>query len=188
MRRLWLLLFLIFVAPSAHAGFIELGLSANYRSSSYDKYNYVESLSYTGSFSYYFWEMCAWELNYTTGYSKQVSKGTAVTDVKTTIEDNIELITMDLVLSFAARQDPFRPYIKFGGGYLTKERFRQVEGFDKDRISEQSGVVPSAGVGLALNLTKEFSIKLGVEAWTSPLDEDQVVVDYAGRAGISWLF
>ena len=39
-------------------------------------------------------------------------------------------------------------------------------------------------------VTKELSVKLGLDAWTSPLGKkDQpVVVDYAGRAGISWMF
>lgn len=184
-----ILLALCIWAPSALAGFIELGASANYRSSGYDEDNYIQSLTYTASFSYYFWEMCAWELNYTTGYAKQSTRASSdPAATTTTVEDNIEMISMDLVLSFAGRQDPFRPYIKFGGGYLTKERYRQVEGFDKDRISDQKGVVPSGGLGLAVNLTKEFSIKMGIDAWTSPLNEDPVIVDYAGRAGIAWLF
>ncbi len=179
---------LLVAAPLAHAGFVELGASANYRSSGYDKYNYIQSLTYTASMSYYFWEMCAWELNYTTGYAKQATKASDPMSPKTTVEDNIEMTSVDLVLSFAGRQDPFRPYIKMGGGYLTKERFRQVEGFDKERISRQSGVVPSGGLGISLNITKELSIKFGLDAWTSPLDEQPVIVDYAGRAGVSWMF
>ena len=178
---------LLFV-PAANAGFIEVGASANYRSSGYDKYNYIQSLTKTASLSYYFWELCAWELNYTTGYSKQATKAAGVLSPKTTVEDNIEMISMDLVLSFAGRQDPLRPYIKVGGGYLTKERFRQIEGFDKEKISTQRGMVPSGGIGVSVNFTKEFSIKFGVDAWTSPLNEDPVIVDYAGRAGISWMF
>ncbi|MGE0529012.1 MAG: outer membrane beta-barrel protein [Bdellovibrionales bacterium] len=186
--RIFILLALSLASFSAAAAFLELGASANYRTSRYNSANYIESISYTGSLSYYFWEMCAWELNYTTGYSKQVTQGTGVTDPKTTVEDNIELTSLDLVLSFAARQDPFRPYVKLGAGYLTKERFRQVDDGNKEKISEQEGVVPSGGIGFSVNLTKEFSIKFGVDAWTSPMDEDPVVVDYAGRAGISWIF
>lgn len=175
-------------SSSAAAGFIELGASANYRSSGYDKDNYIQSLTYTASFSYYFWELCAWELNYTTGYSKQSSKAIGASELRTTVEDNIEMVSMDLVLSFAGRQDPIRPYIKAGAGHLTKERYRQIEGFSKDKISTQKGVVPSGGVGISVNLTKEFSIKVGVDAWTSPTNQEPVVVDYAGRAGISWIF
>lgn len=186
--RLLLLALAFTVGAPAHAGFVELGASANYRSSGYDKNNYIESLTYTASLSYYFWEMCAWEMNYTTGYSKQVTKGTSELDPVEKVEDNIDLAALDLVLSFAKRQDPFRPYIKVGAGYLVKERFRQVNEDDKDRIGKQEGIVPSGGVGLSINLTKDLSIKVGVEAWTSPLKVQPVVVDYAGRAGISWIF
>jgi hypothetical protein len=187
MRSLCLIALLLGAAP-AFAGFVELGASANYRSSGYDRNNKIESISYTASLSYYFWEMCAWEASYTTGYTKQITKGASDLDDKTTVEDNIELTAIDLVLSLAGRQDPFRPYIKLGGGYLTKQRFRQINSDDKTSISKQEGLVPSGGIGLSLNLTKEFSIKLGVEAWTSPPKEQPVIVDYAGRAGIAWIF
>jgi outer membrane protein W len=175
---------------TAQAAFVELGASANYRSSSYDHDNYVQSLTYTATVSYYFWEMCAWELNYTTGYSKQMTKGSGALDDREKIEDNIELTSMDLVFSFAGRQDPFRPYIKAGGGYLTKERFRQVNDDSEERINTQRGFVPSGGIGFAISLTQQLNIKFGVDAWTSPLNQhDQpLVVDYAGRAGISWIF
>lgn len=184
------LMFLAIVAtsPVANAGFFELGGSVNYRSSGYDDNNYIESLTYTASGSYYFWEMCAWEVNYTWGNSKQVTKGADTIDPKTTVQDNIQMISLDLVLSFAERQAPFRPYIKLGAGHLSKERFRKIDDDAREKISEQSGIVPSGGVGLSLNLTKGFSIKLGVDAWTSPMDEDPLVIDYAGRAGMSWLF
>ena len=187
MRCLVLATFFLFSLPAA-AGFIELGASVNYRSSGYDDENYIRSTSYTGSFSYYFYEMCAWELNYTIGQSEQLSKGVNTIDDKYKVEDNIEMISMDLVLSFASRQDAFRPYIKMGAGHLTKERFRTVNEGRREKISEQSGVVPSGGIGFSLNITKEFSIKLGVDAWTSPLEIEPLVVDYAGRAGVAFMF
>lgn len=180
---------MVFFAPGlASAGVVEVGASANYRLSRYNDSNYVQSLTYTSSFSYYFWEMCAWELNYTTGLSTQVTKGTVAGDPQTKIQDNIDLTSLDLVLSFAGRQDPFRPYVKLGGGYLVKERFRQINDDAKEKISKQQGTVPSGGLGFAVNLTKEFGIKIGVDAWTSPLSEKPVVVDYAGRAGVTWTF
>lgn len=172
----------------SYAGFVEVGASVNYRSSGYDEYNFIQSLSYTSTFSYYFWEMCAWELNYTTGYTKQKTKGSDPLDPETTIEDLIDMVSMDLVLSFAERQDPFRPYLKVGAGYLTKQRFRKINDDPRESISKQQGVVPSAGIGFSLSITKELSVKLGIDAWTSPLDEDPLVIDYAGRAGITWLF
>ena len=187
MKWLSVLLLSLCSAPS-FAGFIEVGGSVNYRSSGYDKDNYIESLTYTASLSYYFWEMCAWELNYTTGVSSQSTKGSEATPIKTIISDNIEMTSLDLVLSFAERSAPFRPYIKLGGGYLTKERFRKINSDAREKISEQNGIVPSGGLGFSINVSKEFSIKLGVDAWTSPLDETPLVVDYAGRAGFSFIF
>lgn len=186
--RLILFVTLLLTGAQASAGFVEIGASANYRSSGYDKNNLVESLTYSASMSYYFWEMCAIEFTYTTGYSMQKSKGPLEADPVYKVEDNIDMASADLVLSFASRQDPFRPYVKAGAGYLIKERFRQVNEDDKSRINKQEGIVPSAGVGLSISFTKEFSLKVGVEAWTSPLKQDPVVVDYAGRAGISWIF
>ena len=185
------MIFVLLVALSsatASAGFIEVGAAANYRFSGYDTNNYIQSLSYTASLSYYFWEMCAWELNYTTGYSKQVTQGTSSIDPKETVEDNIGLTALDLVLSFAERADPIRPYIKIGGGYLIKDRYRQINNDNEDLIAHQEGLVPSGGFGLSINLTKELSIKVGLDAWTSPLQVKPVIVDYAGRAGISWMF
>jgi len=188
MRHLTLFLLLV-LGPTCFAGYTELGASANYRTSRFNKDNYVEGLTYTTSLSYYFWEMCAWEANYTWGYSKQVSRGTLPTDPKDTIEDNIQMMSLDLVLSFAERTDVFRPYIKAGGGYLKKERFRQINNDNVDHIETKEGLVPSGGVGFAIGITKELSIKFGVDAWTSPLkDKEPVVVDYSGRAGISWMF
>ena len=186
--RFFLYTAIMLASAAAHAGFVELGLSANYRASGYDADNYINSVSYTGSFSYYFWEMCAWELNYTRGYSVQATKASGANEPKSKIEDSIEMTSLDLVLSLAERQDPFRPYVKTGVGYLTKDRYRKIDDDPRELIQSQDGIVPSGGLGFALSLTKEFSIKLGVDAWTSPLDEKPLVVDYAGRVGVSFMF
>src|SRR5580698_4170147 len=124
--RFLLIVLLGFASRSAFAGFFEIGAAANYRYSGYDPNNYIQSLTYDVSATYYFGEMCAWELNYTTGYSKQVTKGPGNIDPTETVEDNIQLTSLDLVLCFAERTDPFRPYIKLGGGYLIKDRYFQV--------------------------------------------------------------
>jgi outer membrane protein W len=188
--RVLVLFLLTFGSVSAWAGFYEIGASANYRYSGYDANNYVQSLSYTASVSYYFWEMCAVEVGYTTGYSKEVSggNGSDPNNPKDTIEDNIALTSADLVLSFADRQDPIRPYVKLGGGYLIKDRYQRINQDNELLIAHQEGLVPSGGLGLAINITQAMSIKLGVDAWTSPPKQQPVIVDYAGRAGLSWMF
>jgi hypothetical protein len=43
---------------------------------------------------------------------------------------------------------------------------------------------------MKIRLTKTFSIKTGIDAWITNLDgdEDEKTIDYAGRAGVAWLF
>ena len=182
------LLALLLFSPPALAGFFELGASANYRATNYDKHNYVQGTSYTASLSYYFFAMCAVEFNYTNDYSKQVSKGPSVTDQMTKIEDLSVFTSADLVLSLAEREDFFRPFVKLGGGYLIKDRYRRIDFDAKTRLSRQEGLVPSGGVGLAIGVTQNLNLKLGVDAWTSPLNFKPRVIDYAGRAGVAWIF
>jgi outer membrane protein W len=185
--RIVLLTLLAFPFTAA-AAFYEIGGSVNYRYSGYGTNNYVQSLSYTASASYYFWENCAWELNYTTGYSNQTSQGITPGSPKFTVEDNIQLTSLDLVLTLADHDASFRPYIKLGGGYLVKDRYFRVDQDPETLIAHQVGLVPSGGLGFALSLTKDFSLKLGIDAWTSPLNQQPVIVDYVGRAGVSWMF
>jgi len=133
-------------------------------------------------------EMSAVELSYTNGYSEISVKSSVPSDPLYVNQTNFQLLALDLVISFAERDDFFQPYIKIGGGYLKKEDFEQVGGGDTDLISEDEGLVPSGGVGFRLLITKTFAIKFGLDAWTTPLQESPVVVDFAGYAGISWMF
>lgn len=168
--------------------FVELGANANYRRSAFDSNNYQELISYTGSISYYFMEMSALELSYTNGYSELSVKSMNPADSKYVSKTNFQLLALDLVISFAERDDFFQPYIKMGGGYLKKQEFEQVDNGDTNLASSSEGLVPSGGVGFRLLLTKGFAIKFGLDAWTTPLHENPVVVDFAGYAGVSWLF
>jgi hypothetical protein len=181
---------LLFISLTAHAGYVELGATANYKFSGFDKNNSIESISYTGSYAYYFFEQCAMELSYTSGYSKQIAKA-SVSDPKYVTEANIDLIALDLILSFGGKEATIQPYIKLGGGYLKKELFFRVDDGPNRRTSSSEGFVPSGGFGLKIGLTQTLSLKFGVDAWTSPLAREKgepLIVDYVGRAGLSWMF
>lgn len=188
MRRLIILAAFLFFAPKCFAGFTEIGLTANYRRSAIDNNNYQESISYTTSVSYYFWENSALELSYTDGYSLLSVKSSDAAEKRTTNETNFDLTGLDLVLSLASRQAPLQPYVKIGGAYMEKEVFRQNEGDAKESIARQVGLVPSGGLGFKIGLTHTLALKFGVDAWTSPLTVKPLIVDYAGRAGFSWMF
>jgi outer membrane protein W len=168
--------------------FVELGANANYRRSAFDSNNFQELISYTGSISYYFMEMSALELSYTNGYSEISAKSSTPSDPQYVNQTNFQLLALDLVVSFAEREDFFQPYVKIGAGYLKKDDFEQVGNGDNQLIAHSEGMVPSGGLGFRLMMTKSFAIKFGVDAWTTPLHEDPVVVDFAGYAGVSWLF
>lgn len=182
----FLLFFFTTSCLSAKAGVIEMGTSATFRRSTIDENNFQESTSYTGTVSYYFWEMSALELSYTEGSSLLSVK--PVDDTKVITRSTFRLIGLDLVITLASQQSSLQPYIKIGGARISKKIVRQPEGLDASEIESPTGLVPSAGLGLKIVLGKAFSIKIGVDAWTSPLSESKPTIDYAGRAGVSWMF
>lgn len=183
----WILSSLLcFFSLPAAAGFIELGVSGNYRKSSIDKDNYQESLSYTGSLTYYFWEMSAVELSYTNGVSNaSVKPGN---DPRTDTITGFELTGLDFILTLGDRESVVQPYVKVGGAYIKKKIVKRTEGFDTRDGGSSEGLVPSAGVGFKVKFTRELSLKVGVDAWTSPPKQQPVIVDFAGRVGLSWMF
>ncbi len=186
--RIGLLLLGIAWIPQSFAGFIEIGGSGNYRISQLNEDNYQKSLSYTGSISYYFWEMSALELSYTQGTQVSVLK-ISDTDSKTTTTTYFEMSGLDLVLTLADKQSIFLPYIKGGGAYIVKKMESQVEGFAPKPAQPVYGAVPSAGVGFKIKLTQALSFKAGVDGWRSPPGNSKKAIwDYAGRAGLSWMF
>lgn len=196
-KNIFILFLLAFSSTQSFAGFTEIGASVNYRRTSIDENNFSDSTSYTGSISYYFWERSALELSYTSGIGKLSTKADGISEITQVQIAQFSMTSLDLVLSLAGREDPFQPYIKVGAGYVDKKIFKENEIEGRQLIQKQSGIVPSAGVGLKIGLTKSLSLKLGIDAWTSPLDDDsknsegedrKLQIDYAGRAGLAWLF
>ena len=183
------LLILVFTFP-AHA-IMELGASASYRRSQFDsnKDNYQDMVSYTGSLSYYFWELSALEFNYTFGRATTSTK--LGSEARQIVQTKFQMYGVDLVYSFAGRDAAFQPYAKIGLARIDKDILREVEGLGTTKIDEVNGWVPTGGVGFKVKLTQTFSFKVGLDAWTDPIDDndddqDQPALDYAVRAGFSW--
>lgn len=196
-KTIFLLFALALSSTQSFAGFTELGASVNYRRTSIDEFNYSDSTSYTGSIAYYFWERSALELSYTSGLGKLSTRATGAAEITQVQIAQFSMTSLDLILSLAGREDAFQPYIKVGGGYVDKKIFKENEIEGRRLIQEQSGLAPSAGVGLKISLTKQLSLKLGIDAWTTPLGDDakdaegqdrKIQIDYAGRAGLGWMF
>jgi outer membrane protein W len=184
--RIFLTFALIFFAiPCAQAA-VEISAAANYRKSSIDSNNYQESASFTGSIAYFFWQSEALELSYTDGTSTSVVEPTGSSATKTVW--SLQLTGLDLIVNLVGPANSIQPFVKLGGAYLYKAVTEQTGSSATQSVPHQIGIVPSAGVGFRINITQQFGIKLGVDAWTTPLNVHPVIIDYAGRAGLSWLF
>lgn len=172
-------------------GLFEVGGNVNYRKSFVTPETYDESLSYTGSLSYYFMSQSAIELNYTDGESNRFMPASTY-NIETLYK--FSMVGADLVLVFADRTAAFVPYIKMGGAYFTKKnlttRFRdKATGsvFDTSTEEQKPMWVPSAGLGLKIGLTQSMSLKVGLDFWSSrPLSEKPVRIDTSARVGLSW--
>ncbi|RME17300.1 MAG: hypothetical protein D6797_02825 [Bdellovibrio sp.] len=183
MKKIFFLTLLTF-SISAHAGIFELGASANYRHESYDENNFITSNSHTISLAYYFMEMSAIELSYTTGLVTQTTL--APLQEKETIYTRTEISGLDFILSFAGRRAVFQPYIKAGGAYVKKEKFFETASVGTLSLNGGEGLVPSAGIGFKIRLTQSLLLKLGADAWNNPIDKQSNQWDYVGKVGLSW--
>jgi hypothetical protein len=180
------------LSSEAKANFIEVGVSGSYKRSNIGENAFDESQSLTGSFSYYFDESSAIEFSYTDGKNRRMI-GENQTDGQLT-NMIYKMMGLDFVLTIGPREATLRPYVKVGSVYILEKRITSQTWlnnvvFNGTPIEDPPALVPSAGIGFKLTLTKEWSLKVGAEAWTSrPLSQTPVTIDYAGRVGLTWLF
>lgn len=160
---------------------MELGVSGSYRKTSYDKKNYYEYKSVTGSVAYYFWEMSALEFSYTRATTEEKK-----TDYVS--RSFIEMYGMDFIFSMASRESLFQPYVKFGAAYQQKESSYKFTTHDAVELDPIKGIAPSAGLGFKLIFAGNFALKCGLDVWSSPISSSESTFDYAARAGLSWIF
>lgn len=179
-------------ASSANAGFFEVGVSGSYRRSNIDKTAYDEFRSLTGSLSYYLDESSALELSYTDGRNLRVTgEGLSIGNIT---DLTYKMIGLDLVLTMGDKSSTVRPYIKLGGVYIAEKKIVEVArdqsgSYPPNSVKDEPALVPSAGVGFRLALSETMSLKVSAEAWASrPINVQPVTIDYAGRAGLSWMF
>lgn len=177
-------------ASTASAGIWEIGASGSYRRQNIDKDAVDESQSLTGSLSYYLDEASAIEASYTDGTSKRsISPSTVNGHITTAL---YKFLGLDFVYTIGGGTT--RPYIKAGAQYILEKKivdqYTDANGNNPPRtVSSDPALVPSVGVGFKMGLTTSLSLKVGVDAWTSDsLSVQPVKIDYAGRAGLSWMF
>jgi len=182
----------LLAATEAFAGVFEIGASGTYRRSNIDTYAYDESTSITGSIAYYLNEASAIELSYTDGRNKRVVSENQPTGHVTYLY--YTTAGLDFVYTFGGRESAIRPYLKAGAIYIISKKLLdqykyQDATFAAREREDAKGLAPSAGFGVRISLTNNWSLRLGVDAWSSrPLSTEPVTVDWFGRAGLSFLF
>lgn len=182
---------LLLLSPLSQAGIIELSYSYSQTESKIDDDNFTRSLSHTGSLAWYFMQMSALELSFTRGegqVSGKSSSDTAAIKYRT----DLKLYGADLVLTLAAKDWLFQPYIKGGAAWVDKTIYRLNTAVtpDEEVISQtdRDQVVPSLGTGFRLRVNEQFSIKASYDRWRSGNSGDTDIWDSAVRAGVSFMF
>ena len=73
---------------------------------------------------------------------------------------------------------------------MQKQIVSKASGQSAEEIGKTSGYAPSAGLGFKILFTQGMSLKAGIDAWTSPISEDDEdnqntpSIDYSGRIGL----
>jgi hypothetical protein len=177
----FVLFFILMASVHAQAGYFEIGGSGSYRKSSLDADHYTTFRSGTGSIAYYFWELSALELSYTKSRQDESTKDYEARYYTT-------FYGADLIFTLATKQSLFQPYIKVGGAYMDKTGSYKLIASNVTIIPEVKGWAPSAGLGFKIIVGEHIAIKVGIDAWSSPVSQDVVTYDYAGRVGLSFIF
>lgn len=184
---IFLLLALTFATTPSAAGVMELSTSYGLRNSRIDDDNYTKSTSWTGSFAWYFFDLSAIELSYTSGVTEQSLKAT--NEERLRYVQEFQMYGADLVLTFAGRDSFLQPFIRGGAARLKKKLFRIESDGTQTLFGEPiENTVPSYGAGIKINLTKSFSLKGSYDRWRSGSNNDKEIWDDAIKAGISWYF
>lgn len=164
----------------------ELGMSYGQKKTTFDKDNDFDSESITASMSLYFLERLALELSYTDATGIRREKATA-SDPRRLTTQKSQVIGADLILVFADRKALFQPYIKGGGAQIMRSQEIQIEGQNTFTIKPETATVPSYGVGLKIQMTQAFGIKLSYDVWKTPIGDGLQTDDTSLRAGVTWI-
>jgi hypothetical protein len=179
--RHWILVgFVLLSAPLAHAGLFELSATYNYDRTSYSPTNSTAKQSVTAGLGYFFWEMSALELSYTQGEGNQITPDYNAYQV-------FKAYGTGLLITLAARESAFKPYIKLGGVYLVKDATIYIPNFPSTS-AHQEGLAPQAGLGFKLLFNQRLALKVGMTGQTSPLNQENTTYDLEGVVGLSFIF
>jgi hypothetical protein len=183
-----LLCSLLLLAPClSHAIYNEIGLSYGRKKTTFDANNNYDSESATASWSLYFAEQVALELSYTeaTGISKQ--QATPV-DLVRVIYQKTQIAGADLILILADRKAMFQPFLKGGMAYLVRKQEIKDGTMETQTLPIDVAYVPNYGLGMKVELTESFGLKIAYSVWQTPIGGGAKTNDDSLSAGVTWRF
>lgn len=181
--KLILSFLIFFFSFSARALTTELSFSYGQKKTTFDINNYFSSESITGSLSFYFMEMLAFEFSYTDATA--VKEELVLTQQQTTLQKT-KVIGTDLIFIMGDRKSFFQPYIKGGVAQITRQQTIKIAGALVATLTPDEAIAPSYGLGFRLSLTERFGIKFSYDVWKTPIGSGQTTDDAAVKAGLSW--
>lgn len=181
-----LFLFILLFSTSAWALNYELGVSYAKKRNSFDKQNYFETESTTGSMSLYFSEMVALEMSYTEGKANRFEKPPTGNSIQTYQKTTV--VGADLILVLAPRKFFMQPYIKGGAAQLKRSQIVYERAINRvEALDIETAVVPSYGAGIKFSVVDGLSLRISYDVWRTPVGGGVVTDDSQLRAGLSWM-
>jgi hypothetical protein len=179
------LIFLLLVSTSAWAMNYEIGVSYARKKNSFDRDNYFDTESTTGSLSLFFSEMIALEMSYTDAKANRYEKPPGGNFLQT--YQKTEVLGADLIFVFTPRKSLIQPYIKGGAAQLKR---RQVS-YDNTNVPVpldiETAIVPSYGAGVKFSLIDGLSLRISYDVWRTPVGGGVITDDNQLRVGLSWM-
>ena len=181
--KIYIFILLFLVSLQSLALMTEIGASYSYSKKTFNATNYYQTDSKAASVSLYFLEKFALELSYTDQFYESQESDTTSTR---TVQQSTKIYGTDLIFVITDQHSAFQPYLKAGGAYIAKKKQVKYINADVIDIPTKDGLAPSYGVGLKYKISEKFSIKLGYDVWSTPLDDGATTDDASFKAGISW--
>jgi len=175
----------LFAIQSLHALTSEVGASYGAKKTTFDRNNFSETESITGSLSFYFLEKLAIEMSYTEaiGVRQEFVLGNKqLTYQKTTV------VGGDLIVILMDKTNVIQPYIKGGAARITRKQEIKYASLDPIIVEPEIAFVPSYGAGLKIAIATGFGIKLSYDVWKTPVGDGSTSDDTNIRAGLTFMF
>lgn len=179
------LLFLLLFSTSAWALNYELGMSYARKKNSFDKDNYFETESITGSLSLYFSEILALELSYTEAKANRYEKPPGGSFLQT--YQKTEILGADLIFVMGPRKAFMQPYVKGGAAQLKRRQVSYDVTNSPNGLDIETAIVPSYGAGIKFTVTESLSLRISYDVWRTPVGGGVITDDNQLRAGLSWM-